>query len=229
MGKRLLRRYELCVALRPDWARAYLSLARYFDLLATARESDVNKETDEVLHLYARRAMQWYARGLEHSAKHAQAALPRLVTTWFAYAALGPDETLPNTNDPNSLRRLQAHADKIIRRAAKHVPAAVWYGVMAQLISHAAHTRKQINTGVTQLLARIIQVHPDQALWTITYLATSTNDNRKRTGESLLSWLLQVYASPRSKPSGTTNPRRKGTTNSRRGRSRRPEKFLCSS
>ena len=120
-GEEVIRRYELCVALRPDWARAYLSLARYFDLLATARESDVNKETDEVLHLYARRAMQWYARGLEHSAKHAQAALPRLVTTWFAYAALGPDETLPSTNDPNSLRRLQAHADKIIRRAAKHV------------------------------------------------------------------------------------------------------------
>ena len=36
-GEEVIRRYELCVALRPDWARAYLSLARYFDLLATAR------------------------------------------------------------------------------------------------------------------------------------------------------------------------------------------------
>jgi len=192
-GEEVIRRYELCVALRPDWARAYLSLARYFDLLATAREKDVVLEEDEVLHVYARRAMQWYARGLEHSAKHAQAALPRLVTMWFAYAAMGDDANYeetsqhptPKKTDKSSLRRLQAHADETIRRAAKKIPATVWYGVMAQLISHAAHTRKQINTGVTQLLARVVQVHPDQALWTITYLATSTNEKRRKTGENV--------------------------------------------
>ena len=123
-----------------------------------SEESDVNKETDEVLHLYARRAMQWYARGLEHP-RSTQAALPRLVTTWFAYAALGPDETLPNTNDPNSLRRLQAHADKIIRSCEAR-PG----GRLVRRDGPAPQsrpTRKQINTGVTQLLARIIQVHPD--------------------------------------------------------------------
>ena len=68
-------------------------------------------------------------------------------------------------------------------REARPGGRLVWRDGSTQ--SHAAHTRKQINTGVTQLLARIIQVHPDQALWTITYLATSTNDNRKRTGETL--------------------------------------------
>ena len=38
---------------------------------------------------------------------------------------------------------------------------------------------------MTQLLARILQVHPEQALWIVTYLANSRNAERAKVGEAV--------------------------------------------
>jgi len=68
-GAAVVKRYELCVTLRPDWARAYVSAARYFDLLLAARRREVEATSgpgavdgDSLAHDHALNAMRWPVR-----------------------------------------------------------------------------------------------------------------------------------------------------------------------
>ena len=242
-GADVVRRYELCIALRPNWARAYFSLARYFDLLLSTRrleheklqfrdasarqqqqqaqqppssrraakrgslttasapssshtfaDDDAAVADDAVAHEHARKAMEWYARGLEHSAKFAHTAVPRLLTLWFEFYALEVSTTEPPRDAPSprtrrgggssaavlpdegsqSLRSLQTDALQIIKRAARRVPTSVWYGAIPQLVSRAGHPNQRIKDAVCELLSRVLAEHPHQALWSVMGLTQSS-------------------------------------------------------
>ena len=50
--------------------------------------------------------------------------------------------------------RLKKDAMNVVQRASAQIPAAVWYGVTPQLVSHAAHPNSMLANGVAQLLDR---------------------------------------------------------------------------
>ncbi|KAH8088867.1 phosphatidylinositol kinase [Aureococcus anophagefferens] len=174
----VVKRYELAVALRPDWARAYVSCGRYFDVLLASRRQQTSSDDDDdagddggdvLAHEYAKAAMTWYARGLEQGAKEAPSALPRL------------------TERAKALERLKQEIYDVVRRASLSIPAAVWYTVTPQLVSRAAHPNPSLMRGVSELLAIILHAHPDEAVWAVTGLTQSLNPDRKKVGSELFS------------------------------------------
>ena len=201
----VVKRYELAVALRPDWARAYVSCGRYFDVLLASRRQQTSGDDDDgagddggdvLAHEYAKAAMTWYARGLEQGAKEAPSALPRLVTLWFEFGSVSVEKQAPQkpgarpsakTERAKALERLKQEIYDVVRRASLSIPAAVWYTVTPQLVSRAAHPNPSLMRGVSELLAIILHAHPDEAVWAVTGLTQSLNPDRKKVGSELFS------------------------------------------
>ncbi|KAH8053279.1 phosphatidylinositol kinase [Aureococcus anophagefferens] len=203
----VVKRYELAVALRPDWARAYVSCGRYFDVLLASRRQQTSSDDDDdagddgggVLARVRESAMAWYA-GPRAGRQEAPSALPRLVTLWFEFGSVSVEKQAPQkpgarpsakTERAKALERLKQEIYDVVRRASLSIPAAVWYTVTPQLVSRAAHPNPSLMRGVSELLAIILHAHPDEAVWSVTGLTQSLNPDRKK---KMLHGAKQLFA-----------------------------------
>lgn len=227
-GADVVQRYKLAIDLRPKWDRAYFGCARVFDnMLASRRRELVDAAQgaflgevgsgaafadgvcnfDAVAHEHAKAAIRHYSLCLEHSAKYAETALPRLLTLCFEFAAidsgamadfskaLAPSGTTSEDGKRHedriksaiaSLRRLQAAIIETVKHVRKNVRAAVIYGAVQQILSRAGHPHPDIRDGVLQLLSKVLEMHPQRALYAVSGLLHSTNHARQAMGTKVL-------------------------------------------
>lgn len=178
-GADVVQRYKLAIDLRPKWDRAYFGCARVFDSMLASRRRELVDATqggvtgeigmgavyadgacnfDTVVHEHAKAAITHYALCLEHSAKYAETALPRLLTLWFEFAAIDAAAMVDFGKTPapmgasqeeatrhkeriasgvKSLKRFQAAITETIKHMRKNVQAAVIYGAIQQILSRA--------------------------------------------------------------------------------------------
>ncbi|MEO0498910.1 MAG: hypothetical protein AAF141_16415, partial [Pseudomonadota bacterium] len=178
-GADVVQRYKLAIDLRPKWDRAYFGCARVFDSMLASRRRELVDATqggvageigmgaiyadgvcnfDTVVHEHAKAAITHYSLCLEHSAKYAETALPRLLTLWFEFAAIDAAAMADFSKTPapagasqeetnrhkeriaggvSSLKRFQAAITETIKHMRKNVQAAVIYGAIQQILSRA--------------------------------------------------------------------------------------------
>jgi hypothetical protein len=100
-GDPVLEMYELARQARPDWARAYFSTAKYYDLLLARRCETAALEKDPQIHELAKSAVHFYADSLRFGSKFTFQSMPRLLTLWFEFLLL--DDSPSSSSSSNRM------------------------------------------------------------------------------------------------------------------------------
>lgn len=113
--------------------------------------------------------------------------------------------------------KLLQHCSLIFRRATQHVASCAWYTALPQLLSQlgsagsagaatavtgggGGRAGAEVQSLVLEAVVKVLEMHPEQAIWSTTGLVFSRDPFRKKAGEKVLR-----YAHTRLSESGFTD------------------------
>lgn len=140
----------------------------------SARAKIVQREKS--CHTYIFEAIKEYGAASRLSQKHVFQALPRLLTLWFDFTSINGDDDLVS---------IQEKVNEFMVTCLKHIPAIAYYSVLPQLISRITHPDDDTKTIVCAMLKRQLVKFPGQALWHLSWLRQSVDNDRRVKGEEM--------------------------------------------
>lgn len=128
--------------------------------------------------------VEWYCKSLQNGVKHVRRSLPRVLTLWLDWAEHGERKYAAEVHGVQAMSAKEARqvAQKLLRTVttlAKHIPVYYWLTVLSMLASRLAHPDANAAAAVQKLLAKVLEVYPHQALWSIAHLLKSDVPARK--------------------------------------------------
>lgn len=206
----ILSFFERAALLGPSREEPFYALGRHYDALLQAGAnadgnvtlvSDLNSARssrraigggangNDPLHgsEYVPMVIRSFAQALCNGHSRIYEALPRMMTVWFDYhsAANCPDARL--SGGP-----VEGEVKREIKKALDRIPVYMWMTAIPQLMSRLLHPRKIVRDELTQLLARIVCVYPDQSTWLILPSSQLKTADRKKAASDILNTAVHM-------------------------------------
>ncbi|GBG70226.1 hypothetical protein CBR_g6357 [Chara braunii] len=190
--------YNLLREMRPQWEKLYFFLAKYYDdLFVDARRRQAGKEgggcgsgvailramqdretnahahviaDDRPYVVYIPEAMLHYAKSLHRGHKYLHQSMPRLLTLWFDFGSSFPVKSVSVTKVLHSAHNKIC---AIIRGCIKDLPSYQWLTAFPQLVSRICHRNEEVVKHLKEIIKLVIQLYPQQALWTMAAVSKS--------------------------------------------------------
>ncbi|EWM21626.1 serine threonine-protein kinase [Nannochloropsis gaditana] len=169
---------------------------------------------DELLHSYYRQALENYAVSLQHGLDNIFQSLPRFLTLAFEVGDMADlaapraggagasgtstrnRSTAPSHARVTAMDKLLQHCSLVFRRATQHVVSCAWYTALPQLLSQVGSHGAAVGAGgavgsevqglILEAIVKVLEMHPEQAMWSTTGLIFSRDSFRRRAGERIL-------------------------------------------
>lgn len=169
---------------------------------------------DELLHSYYRQALENYAVSLQHGLDNIFQSLPRFLTLAFEVGDMADlaapraggagtsgtstrnRSTAPSNARVTAMDKLLQHCSLVFRRATQHVVSCAWYTALPQLLSQVGSHGAAVGAGgvggseiqglILEAIVKVLEMHPEQAMWSTTGLIFSRDSFRRRAGERIL-------------------------------------------
>lgn len=198
--KDVLSLYAQVRGLKPQWEKGYFSVAKYYDdlLVDARRRQEENQDgagdsvskgkqkrhapADEPWWSYLPDALLFYAKGLHKGHRCLFQALPRLLTLWFEFGTHFRGDALSTKHVKTVFGRTMS----IMRGCLKDLPAYQWLTALSQLVSRICHQNEILVQLVKQIIIHVLQVYPQQALWTMAAVSKSTVAARREAAAEII-------------------------------------------
>ncbi|KFY81056.1 hypothetical protein V499_00169 [Pseudogymnoascus sp. VKM F-103] len=205
----LRSQYQFAAKLSMTWERGHYYLGRHYNKLL---ESEKTMASDQQIVPYltgemARLVIENYLRSLSYGTKYVYQTLPRILTLWLD---LGMQITQPvdakygtkefaatlKIKQKEQIASIHLRFDKYVQK----MPAYIFYTALPQIVARIAHPNQEVYQYLHQIIVKVVSTHPQQALWTLLAVTTSTQTERKTRGASILQTLFS--ASRKLSPAG---------------------------
>ncbi|KAG4270793.1 hypothetical protein FPRO04_02774 [Fusarium proliferatum] len=181
------------------WEKGHYYLGRHYKKILEAEkplkaddQSD-NYITGEV----ARLVIENYVRSLNSGTKYLYQTLPRILTLWLDLGAQVDKAPEGKASLSRELHRrrveqlnlLHSFLDKYIHR----LPAYIFYTALPQIVARIAHPNSNVFDRLTHIIAKVVEAHPRQALWSLIGIMTTRQvSERKARGTQILQTLRNI-------------------------------------
>ncbi|KFY60649.1 hypothetical protein V496_05277 [Pseudogymnoascus sp. VKM F-4515 (FW-2607)] len=205
----LRSQYQFAAKLSMTWERGHYYLGRHYNKLL---ESEKTMASEQQILSYlagemARLVIENYLRSLSYGTKYVYQTLPRILTLWLD---LGMQITQPvdakygtkefaatlKSKQKEQIASIHLRFDKYIQK----MPAYMFYTALPQIVARIAHPNQEVYQYLHQIIVKVVSTHPQQALWTLLAVTTSTQTERKTRGASILQTLFS--SSKKLSPAG---------------------------
>ena len=111
-----------------------------------------------------------YGKSISLGSEHMYESLPRLLTLWHEHAAF----IFSGSAAAEAAERAQQGEVKALMRSlARSVPLHVWLCALPQLTSRICHADAEVAALTREMLTRLTQAYPHQALWALAAVSKS--------------------------------------------------------
>lgn len=164
----IIEQYMKAFSLEKSWEKPYYLLGKYYDKLLESSNSSNG--------VYQQQIIKLFLKALILGPTYIFEALPKFITIWLDFAQ---DTTLSG----DALRRLTSIV-RDIKEHARDVPNYVWYTSITQMLSRISHAHKPSVALLQDIIKRVIEFYPRQALWfTLSHTSSKDKFRRDKVGE----------------------------------------------
>ncbi|KAI1496609.1 phosphatidyl inositol 3-kinase-like protein [Biscogniauxia marginata] len=176
------------------WEKGHYYLGRHYKkMLESERSLKPDDQSDEYLTgETAKLVVENYIRSLNYGTKYLYQTLPRILTLWLELAAQidkAPEGKISVSRELQHRRKIQLEAlHKYLYKHVQRLPAYIFYTALSQLVARIAHPNQEAFMILEEIIVRVVEAHPRQAIWSLFAIMTSkkaTTDRRAR-GQQIL-------------------------------------------
>jgi serine/threonine-protein kinase ATR len=205
----LRSQYQLAARTHNEWEKGHYYLGRHYNKLLESEKFLAPEQQAEpyLTGEMAKLVVENYLRSLQWGTKYVYQTLPRILTLWLDLGSQVNQSLDPRygtvrefvqrilTGRKEQLAALHNRFNKYINK----LPAYVFYTALPQIVSRITHQNQEVYKYLNQIILKVVSTHPQQALWSLLAVATSTQTDRKSRGIQI----LQQLRSSSSKKSGS--------------------------
>lgn len=191
--------YQEAARRHQTWERGHYYLGRHYSKILEHEKAATPAPAGESTESYlrgdtARLVIESYLRALSYGTKYIYQTLPRILTLWLDLGTLVTqpiDTRYGNHRDFGSTMTAgrKANLDKIHERFRKYVqkmPAYMFYTALPQIVSRITHSNTEVFRWLQMIIQKVVMAHPQQALWSLLAVCTSTQSDRRARGALIL-------------------------------------------
>jgi serine/threonine-protein kinase ATR len=192
-----------------SWEKGHYYLGRHYNKLLES-EKALAPELQAEQYLtgeMAKLVIENYLRSLSYGTKYIYQTLPRILTLWLDLGSqVGQPLEAKYGNSKEFLQRITSGRKDMLAqlhvRFTKYIqkmPAYMFYTALPQIVARIAHSNAEVYKFLGQIIYKVVDAHPQQALWTLLAVSTSMQIDRKTRG-------LQIIQQLRNNHSRKTQP-----------------------
>ncbi|PHH78594.1 hypothetical protein CDD82_2953 [Ophiocordyceps australis] len=177
----------------PTWEKGHYYLGRHYKKILESEQPLKSEDQSDnyVTGEIARLVIENYVRSLNCGTKYLYQTLPRILTLWLDVGAQvdkPPDGKALLSRElyrrrMEQLSMLHSFLDKYIHR----LPGYIFYTALPQIVARIAHPNVNVFERLTQIIVKVVEAHPRQALWSlIGIMTTRQTSERKARGSQVL-------------------------------------------
>ncbi|KAK9858036.1 hypothetical protein WJX84_006124 [Apatococcus fuscideae] len=123
-----------------------------------------------------------YGTSVQCGTHHIFESLPRLLTLWFEFGS----QQMSSRSTSVKVRQVCTSIFGTINSLANALPQYAWLAVLPQLISRICHQNIEVQKATRQIITRITQAYPQQALWALAAVNKSTVYARREAASEII-------------------------------------------
>lgn len=192
----LRTQYQLAAKTHTSSEKGHYYLGRHYNKILESEKALAPELQSEAFLCgeTTRLVVENYLRSLSYGTKYVYQTLPRLLTLWLDLGTQVNQPLDPKYgNNREFLKRVsdlrKSHLDNLHSRVQKYVskmPAYIFYTALPQIVARIAHPNNDVYKYLQQIIFKVVQAHPQQALWTLLAVCTSNQVDRRTRGGTIL-------------------------------------------
>lgn len=151
----------------------------------------------------AKLVIENYVRSLNAGTKYLYQTLPRILTLWLEMGANvdKPPEGKSTLSKELHRRRIEQLnlLHSFLERYIHRLPAYIFYTALPQMVARIAHPNQQVFEKLKDIIVKVVEAHPKQALWSIIGVITTRKDSERKARSAMI---LQTLRSVNKKNEG---------------------------
>jgi serine/threonine-protein kinase ATR len=192
--------YQQAARTYAQWEKGHYYLGRHYKkILESERGLKPGDQSDAYMTgETAKLVIENYLRSLNFGTKYLYQTLPSVLTIWLEIGAQ-VKETLPNPKVAASKelhdRRLR-HLNEVheyISKNLQRLPTYIFYTALPQIVARIAHPNEKVFALLQDIIVKVVEAHPRQALWNLFACMTSKGASERRArGQKILQRLRSI-------------------------------------
>ncbi|ROW10526.1 hypothetical protein VMCG_01626 [Cytospora schulzeri] len=192
----LRAQYQQAAKTHAMWEKGHYYLGRHYKkVLESEKALAPDEQSDEYLTgETAKLVIENYLRSLNYGTKYLYQTLPRILSLWMDLGARidkAPDGKISLSGELHQRRKTLLHElNKYFYKHVQRMPAYIFYTAMPQIVARIAHPNQDTFTYLQQIIIKVVEAHPRQALWGLfAIMTTKQSSERTKRGIQLLTHL----------------------------------------
>ncbi|KAF7872002.1 uncharacterized protein EAF02_009107 [Botrytis sinoallii] len=199
----LRAQYQLAAKTHNAWEKGHYYLGRHYNkLLESSSNLPFERQDDNYLSgETASLVISNYLRSLTHGTKYVHQTLPRILTLWLDLGTQLSQKIDPKRHSQEFVSKMTQLRKKTLddlhirfKKYISKMPAYIFYTALPQIVSRITHPHKEVNYYLQLIMLKVVSAHPQQSLWSVLALSTSTQLDRRTKGTELLAKLPSMSA-----------------------------------
>jgi serine/threonine-protein kinase ATR len=192
----IIEKYQYATKSYSRWEKCHYYLGRHYNKLYEADKAlpPLKRSQQLINGEIAKLVITNYLRSLSFGAKYIFKTVPKLLTLWLD---LGAEAELPVDPKYGNAKAFLAHLyverkkqlDAINSALGKYIPrlpAFVFYTAFSQIIARICHPSRDVQRLLSDIIIKVVSVHPKQALWALLAVVKSSDKTRALRGAQVL-------------------------------------------
>lgn len=177
-----------------QWEKGHYYLGRHYKkVLESEKTLRPDDQSDEYLTgETAKLVIENYIRSLNYGTKYLYQTLPRILTLWLELGAQvdkAPEGKVSLSRELHHRRKTQLQSlHTYLHKYLQRLPAYIFYTTLPQIVARIAHPNDSVFQLLEQIIIKVVEAHPKQALWSMFAIMTSkkATSERKVRGQLIL-------------------------------------------
>lgn len=178
--------YQLAAKACVHWEKGHYYLGRHYKKVLES-EKTLGREDQSEVYLsgeMAKLVIENYFRSLLYGTKYLYQTLPRILTLWLELGAEIESPPEGKAFSPELRQRrntiLKDIHDQFVKYLAR-LPAYMFYTALPQIVARIAHPNTKVFSILEQIIVKVVEAHPRQALWSLFACMTTKQQSERRT------------------------------------------------
>lgn len=191
----LRAQYQLAAKTLTSWEKGHYYLGRHYNkLLESSKNLPLEQQDENYLSgETASLVISNYLRSLGHGTKYLYQTLPRILTLWLNLGTQLCQKINPKLHSQEFVSKMTQLRTKTLdslhvrlKKYISKMPAYIFYTALPQIVSRITHPHKEVNQFLQNIMLKVVSAHPQQSLWSLLAISTSTQADRRGKGVDLL-------------------------------------------
>ncbi|KAG9237915.1 protein kinase-like protein rad3 [Amylocarpus encephaloides] len=206
---KLREQYQHAAKTFSSWEKGHYYLGRHYNkLLESDKDLAPEQQSDKCLSGdTSRLVIENYLRSLSYGTKYLYQTLPRIITLWLDLGTqivqpVDPRHGVSKESMANITNLRKGALQSIHSRFNKYVakmPAYMFYTALPQIVARIAHPNPDVYEYLQRIIHKVVFAHPQQALWSLLAVCSSTQEDRRARGLKIMQ-NLRLAGTKKSEP-----------------------------